>query len=235
MFLCSIFVKIVFLIITLIYPTNSEYGLFVAISVPISLPHRNVFLSYNYEFNYYHPEHVYKFPPILMGQDFADGYLTYPTHDAAQSRQCHNCTVGTNTTEPEIPEPEKTRDTTTAPVREKRELSLMTRKTFYTILRDKLDRSGYPAEACLLRMICETNASTLGEINGFLGSIVHVIFTPSSSRDEQLSPDYYQAEADGLQQQCSLYESDCPYNVMDLISTPVERILQDIVQRRRRK
>ncbi|XP_064544223.1 uncharacterized protein LOC135432447 [Drosophila montana] len=191
----------------LIYPTNSEYGLFVAISVPISLPHRNVFLSYNYEFNYYHPEHVYKFPPILMGEDFEDGYLTYPTHDATQSRQ----------------------------FREKRELSLMTRKTFYTILRDKLDRSGYPAEACLLRMICETNASALGEINGFLGNIVHVIFTPSSSRDEQLSPVYYQAEADGQQQQCSLYDSDCPYNVMDLISTPVERILQDIVQRRRRK
>lgn len=83
-----------------------------------------------------------------MGQDFADGYLTYPTHDAAQSRQCHNCTVGTNTTEPEIPEPEKTRDTTTAPVREKRELSLMTRKTFYTILRDKLDRSELQLKMC---------------------------------------------------------------------------------------
>jgi len=38
-----------------------------AISVPIGLPHRNVFLSYNYEFNYYQPEHVYKYPPILVG------------------------------------------------------------------------------------------------------------------------------------------------------------------------
>jgi len=41
-----------------------------AISVPIGLPHRNVFLSYNYEFNYYQPEHVYKYPPILVGSKY---------------------------------------------------------------------------------------------------------------------------------------------------------------------
>lgn len=38
-------------------------------------------------------------------------------------------------------------------------------------------RSGYPAEPCLLRLICETNDSTLSENNGFLGNIVHIIFT----------------------------------------------------------
>lgn len=37
-----------------------------AISVPLSLRNRNVFLSYNYEFNYYQPEHIYKYPPILV-------------------------------------------------------------------------------------------------------------------------------------------------------------------------
>lgn len=37
-----------------------------AISVPLTLKNRNVFLSYNYEFNYYQPEHVYKYPPILV-------------------------------------------------------------------------------------------------------------------------------------------------------------------------
>ncbi|XP_034475678.1 uncharacterized protein LOC117782755 [Drosophila innubila] len=216
----------------LLYPTNSEYGIFMAISVPVSLPHRNVFLSYNYEFNYYQPEHVYKFPPILMGNDFADGYLTYPTFDNANGRQCDNCTVSTNSTATTT-ETKKTKTLETG--RQKRELSLMTRKTFYAMLRDKLERSGYPPEACLLRLICETNDSTLGEINGLLGNIVHIIFTPSSSRDEQLPSVYYQAESDGLQQQCAAYNNDCPHNVLDLISAPVEQILKDIANRSRRK
>lgn len=59
--------------------------------------------------------------------------------------------------------------------------------------------------------------------------------SPSSSRDEQLPNSYYQAEADGLQQQCGLYDIDCPHNIMDLISMPVERILTDLANRRRRK
>ncbi|XP_032589956.1 uncharacterized protein LOC116804953 [Drosophila grimshawi] len=223
----------------LLYPTNSEYGIFMAISVPISLPHRNVFVSYNYEFNYYQPEHVYKFPPILMGQDFAEDYLTYPTHDASTGRECLNCTASVNSTAKirtenlaKIKERKKSQAT---PNREKRELSMMTRKSFYAMLRDKLERSAYPAEACLLRLICETNASTLGEVNGLLGNIVHVIFTPSSSRDEQLPSIYYQAEADGLQQQCATYSTDCSHNVLDLISAPVEQILKDIASKRRRK
>ncbi|KAH8370132.1 hypothetical protein KR093_002247 [Drosophila rubida] len=201
--------------------------IFMAISVPISLPHRNVFVSYNYEFNYYQPEHVYKFPPILMGNDFADGYLTYPTKDVS-GRECHNCTVSTNSTAVKLETTEQTNRT-------RRELSLMTRKTFYGMLQDKLERSGYPPEACLLRLICETNESTLGEINGLLGNVVHIIFTPSSSRDEQLPSIYYQAEADGLQQECGAYHSDCPHNVLDLISAPVEQILKDIANRSRRK
>lgn len=60
-------------------------------------------------------------------------------------------------------------------------------------------------------------------------------YSPSSSRDDQLPNSYYQAEADGLQQQCALYDADCPHNIMDLISVPMERILTDLANRRRRK
>lgn len=128
-----------------------------AISVPIDLPHRNVFLSYNYEYNYYLPEHVYKFPPILvsflrhlkgvrtflipflqMGSDFEDSYLTYPT----TGRECKNCTVSANstTTKAEQPKKKKAKQPTLAPQRRRRSMPLMSRKTFYTMLRDKLDR-----------------------------------------------------------------------------------------------
>ncbi|XP_017864598.1 PREDICTED: uncharacterized protein LOC108614890 [Drosophila arizonae] len=173
-----------------------------------------------------------------MGQDFEDDYLTYPTHDAREGRSCVNCTVSANSTQAEsmkIPAEQQKTSETPAKHREKRNLTILSRKTFYAMIRDKLDRSGYPAEACLLRLICETNASTLGEINGLLGNIVHVIFSPSSSRDEQLPNAYYQAESDGLQQRCANYDGDCPHNVLDLISVPVERVIQDLVHRRRRK
>ncbi|XP_034107421.1 uncharacterized protein LOC117570085 [Drosophila albomicans] len=218
-----------------IFPTNSEFGIFMAISVPISLPHRNVFVSYNYEFNFYLPEHIYKFPPILMGSDYENGYLTYPTFNVS-GRECVDCKENTDIAAVKLEATEETKSKPTLDAsRKKRDLSIISRKSFYAMLQDKLERSGYPPEACLLRMICETNDSTLGEINGLLGNIVHIIFTPSSSRDEQLASAYYQAESDGLQQQCGVYHNDCPHNVLGLISAPIEEILNDITNRSRRK
>ncbi|KRF97953.1 uncharacterized protein Dwil_GK26910 [Drosophila willistoni] len=209
----------------LLFTTNSEYGIFMAISVPLILPHRNVFLSYNYEFNYYQPEHVYKYPPILMG-DYEDSYLTYPTSGRESSHPNQSKKLKKKTT---------TTTTTKEPTREKRSLSLMTRSVFYIMIKDKLDRSGYPAEACLLRMICETNASTLGEVNGFLGNLVHIIFTPSTSKDEHLSQDYYQAEWMGHHgQDCSSYKEQCRENVLDLISKPIEELLTNVVRKKRK-
>ncbi|XP_034653003.1 uncharacterized protein LOC117891584 [Drosophila subobscura] len=245
----------------LLYTTNSEFGIFMAISVPIGLPHRNVFLSYNYEFNYYQPEHVYKYPPILMG-DYQDSYLTYPTSGREDSgRHCQNCTERRDEQmDTSSSSSGSSNSNSTAESRGKRSLSLMSRSIFYSMLRDKLQRcvpcalgrgpscdissnanlcshrSGYPADACLLRMICETNASQLGEVNGFLGSLIHIIFTPSSSKDEHLPEEFYQAEWDGRQRgECSGYTANCEANILDLISVPVEQALSDIVSGRRRK
>ncbi|XP_033233843.1 uncharacterized protein [Drosophila pseudoobscura] len=216
----------------LLFTTNSEYGIFMAISLPIGLPHRNVFLSYNYEFNYYQPEHVYKYPPILMG-DYQDSYLTYPTSGRGDNgRHCQNCTERRDQdgeTKSNTSSNSTTESESTSTSREKRSLSLMSRSIFYSMIRDKLKRSGYPAQACLLRMICETNASQLGEVNGFLGSLIHIIFTPSSSKDEHLPDEFYQAEWDGRHhQECSSYTSICEANILDLISVPVEQTLSDI-------
>ncbi|KAH8284726.1 hypothetical protein KR054_000284 [Drosophila jambulina] len=191
---------------TLIYNTNSEFGIFMAISVPLSLKNRNVFLSYNYEFNYYQPEHIYKYPPILMGDNWEDSYLTYNTTGGASSSR---------------------------ELRPTRSLPAMSRTNFYIMLKDKLERSGYPGEPCILRLICETNASTLGQVNGLLGSIVHIIFTPSSSDDENLASDYYQAEWDGHRHgDCSSYVGQCEENVLDLISRPLYDVLREAVDKR---
>ncbi|XP_017061296.1 uncharacterized protein LOC108101462 isoform X3 [Drosophila ficusphila] len=155
-YLCAIIINLNLANSTFLFTTNSEYGviltqvllsfvcktvfdfqIFMAISVPIGLPHRNVFLSYNYEFNYYQPEHVYKYPPILMGQDFEDSYLTYPTTGRdANGRNCMNCTdwkIMENSTNLK-------NSSTEAASREKRALTLMSRSVFYAMLRDKLRR-----------------------------------------------------------------------------------------------
>ncbi|XP_043642546.1 uncharacterized protein LOC122612784 [Drosophila teissieri] len=235
LFLCAIINNLHLVKSSLLFTTNSEYGIFMAISVPIGLPHRNVFLSYNYEFNYYQPEHVYKYPPILMGQDFEDGYLTYPTTGReAKGRHCPSCTDWK--IEGNLNSTSSNKNSTKAASREKRGLTLMSRSVFYAMLRDKLRRSGFPAEPCLLRLICDTNASQLGEVNGFLGSLVHIIFSPSSSKDEHLPKEYYQAEWDGREhQECSAYTKSCDHNILDLVSVPLEQALSDIVSRRRRK
>ncbi|KAH8254247.1 hypothetical protein KR032_009083 [Drosophila birchii] len=250
--ICAVIINLELGESALLFTTNSEFGIFMAISVPIGLPHRNVFLSYNYEFNYYQPEHVYKYPPILMGQDFQDGYLTYPTTGRdSNGRHCQNCTdwklEGNITSSANVSE--------VAASREKRGLTLMSRSVFYAMLRDKLRRSGFPPEACLLRLICDTNASQLGDVNGFLGSLVHIIFrrvfkynklldipkflhtySPSSSKDEHLPHEYYQAEFEGREHRdCSAYTKDCEENVLDLISVPLEQALNDKASRRRRK
>nr|NP_001097310.1 uncharacterized protein Dmel_CG34184 [Drosophila melanogaster]ABV53795.1 uncharacterized protein Dmel_CG34184 [Drosophila melanogaster] len=213
---CFVFLKLIFVESTLLYQTNSEFGIFMAISVPLTLKNRNVFLSYNYEFNYYQPEHVYKYPPILMGDNWEDSYLTYNTtggDDSSSSRSFRSVDDNSST--------------------QKRTLPIMSRTNFYIMLKDKLERSGYPAESCLLRLICETNSSTLGEVNGLLGSIVHILFTPSSSNDENLDKDYYQAEWDGLRHgDCSFYASQCEENVLDLISRPLHDVLRETLDRR---
>lgn len=74
-----------------------------------------------------------------MGSDFEDSYLTYPT----TGRECKNCTVSANSTTTKAEQAKKKKKaekTTRAPQRTKRSMPLMSRKTFYTMLRDKLDR-----------------------------------------------------------------------------------------------
>uniref|UniRef100_A0A1B0CF03 Uncharacterized protein n=1 Tax=Lutzomyia longipalpis TaxID=7200 RepID=A0A1B0CF03_LUTLO len=43
---------------TLVFPTNSAIGIVIAVAYPLILPHRNVFVSYNFEGNYNMPTNV---------------------------------------------------------------------------------------------------------------------------------------------------------------------------------
>ncbi|TMW42967.1 hypothetical protein DOY81_011954, partial [Sarcophaga bullata] len=114
--------------------------------------------------------------------------------------------------------------------RRRREIpSLLTRTHFYHILIDKFERSGFEGEPCLLRLICETNASELGEINALTSNLLYLnYYGPTTSKNENLPLIYYQAELDGIHEQCHHYEQECSESILDLISSPIHQIIDEL-------
>ncbi|XP_017886549.2 uncharacterized protein LOC108628857, partial [Ceratina calcarata] len=90
------------------------------------------------------------------------------------------------------------------------------RATLYQVVKNKFEHYGYQGHGCLLRAICETSEHPLRH-NGLIGDIVHVIFTPTSSRHEPLPEDILQAEVVGRNGSCSKYRPHCPVGLFDLI------------------
>ncbi|KAG6801303.1 hypothetical protein HZU73_03424 [Apis mellifera caucasica] len=91
------------------------------------------------------------------------------------------------------------------------------RVTLYRVIESKFDNYGYQGHECLLRAICETSEHSLLRHNGLIGDILHVIFTPTSSRHELLPQDILQAEVVGRNGSCSEYRPQCPVGLFDLI------------------
>ncbi|KAF3429488.1 hypothetical protein E2986_06887 [Frieseomelitta varia] len=90
------------------------------------------------------------------------------------------------------------------------------RATLYQVVENKFVNYGYQGHECLLRAICETSEHSLRH-NGLIGDILHVIFTPTSSRHEPLPRDILQAEVVGRNGSCSKYRPQCPVGLFDLI------------------
>ncbi|XP_014470429.1 PREDICTED: uncharacterized protein LOC106742206 [Dinoponera quadriceps] len=90
------------------------------------------------------------------------------------------------------------------------------RAAIYRVLENKFESTGYSGRECLLRAICETSEFPL-QHNGVIGDIVHVLFTPSSSRREELPRDVSEAELVGRNGSCSKYQPRCPLGLFDLI------------------
>uniref|UniRef100_A0A1I8NWF6 Uncharacterized protein n=1 Tax=Stomoxys calcitrans TaxID=35570 RepID=A0A1I8NWF6_STOCA len=222
---------------SLFFPSNSAYGIFAAIAVPLDLPHRNVFISYNFEANYNLPQ-TWGIPPYATGIEDED--LFEAAEEEARLNSGKSCS--TNCTISSAEEVEGSGDeldeasvessgNSTETKRRRRAIvpSLLTRTHFYHILIDKFQRSGFQGEPCLLRLICETNSSELGDINGVLGSLMHIMFSPTTSRNENLPLKYYQAELDGVHDQCHHYEEECTESILDLISTPLHEIIDNML------
>ncbi|XP_022225094.2 uncharacterized protein LOC111075883 [Drosophila obscura] len=108
--------------------------------------------------------------------------------------------------------------------RHRHERSLFSRSKFYEILSRRFEQHGFGSgDQCLLRLICEANCYQLGNLNGVLGSLVHVMFSPTSSRYESLPKRYYIAELAGQRGSCKGYRSGCKQSILDLITQPIRR------------
>ncbi|KAH8396665.1 hypothetical protein KR215_002170, partial [Drosophila sulfurigaster] len=104
----------------------------------------------------------------------------------------------------------------------RQEQSLLSRTKFYQILSHRFEQHGFGSgDRCLLRLICEANSAQLGNHNGVLGSLIHVMFSPSSSQYEALPQRYYTAELKGEQNDCSGYCEQCKRSLLDVITRPL--------------
>ncbi|XP_031763113.2 uncharacterized protein LOC113510741 [Galleria mellonella] len=160
----------------LIFPPTSLYGTFIAIAVPVDIPDKNVFVSYNFESNY----------SVLTNITQIDEVI-YPNLPVISSRQSRS----------------------------------ITRELAYMVLENRFKEYGMNGKECMLRNICEAAETPLHH-NGLLGHIMHIIFTPSSSREEGIDDDYYEAEMEGQRGNCDRYLDDCPFSLFDVITRLVE-------------
>ncbi|XP_045450444.1 uncharacterized protein LOC123659240 [Melitaea cinxia] len=160
----------------LIFPPTSLYGMFLAIAVPLDIPDKNVFVSYNFEANYSVVTNITELDEVI-----------FPNLPVVSGRHARSIT---------------------------REMAYMTLET-------KFKEYGMNGKECMLRNICEAAETPLYN-NGFVGHIMHIIFTPSSSKEEGLDEDYYKAEMDGLRGDCDEYLELCPFSLFDVITRLVE-------------
>ncbi|KAI5643905.1 DM4/DM12 family domain-containing protein [Phthorimaea operculella] len=160
----------------LVFLDTSLYGTFLAIAVPLDIPDKNVFVSYNFEANYATVTNITEIDQVV-----------FPNLPVLSSRHSRS----------------------------------LTRELAYTVLESRFKEHGMNGKECMLRNICEAAEAPVHD-NGLLGHILHILFTPSASKEEGLDDAYYQAEADGTRGNCEKYLADCPYSLFDIMTRLVE-------------
>ncbi|XP_069694380.1 uncharacterized protein [Periplaneta americana] len=91
------------------------------------------------------------------------------------------------------------------------------RRRIYVMLENAFYRYGYDGRECLLKCICETSNTPLHNKTGLLGDLLRILFTPSSSLDEELSPAFQVAEERGRNHEaCDHAYPNCSIGLMDI-------------------
>ncbi|XP_055842073.1 uncharacterized protein LOC129909125 [Episyrphus balteatus] len=197
----------------LVYTGHSAYGCFVAIAVPLNIPHHNAFVSYNFETAYGLP----KTPKELL-PDFAV--------KEEENEKSEVLKEGSR----KIPKSASNSSQNNEPIKENSK-SLISKRAIYQMFQDKLKISGLKGEACLLKLVCEINSSKFGAYNGVLGTILHILISPSSSKFENIPTKFYKAELNGAVGNCLRYEKNCSYNLLDIFSISIEDFLINVLSK----
>ncbi|XP_052863184.1 uncharacterized protein LOC128269820 [Anopheles cruzii] len=172
---------------TIIFPGNPSLGLLFAIAVPLGIPDRNIFVSYNFEQNYNTP---------TQANHFTEGFGNF-IHGIVEEL-----------TSPTLIVPGPSINVT--PREMKKTGPQITRRRLFRILREHLQNQNFNGKACLQRIICEASLHPFAEPNGVIGDLVQIMLSPSMSKSEKLPEDYVAPERLGKSGSCDKYRSDCP-------------------------
>ncbi|XP_023313157.1 uncharacterized protein LOC108910280 [Anoplophora glabripennis] len=94
----------------------------------------------------------------------------------------------------------------------------VTRKFVYNMVESNIQSYGVPGKPCLLRAICEA-AEFSTQSTGVLGDLLHILLTPSSSKNDDPMIDYAEAEEYGKNKKhCKKYSKKCSLSVLNLVS-----------------
>ncbi|XP_063830277.1 uncharacterized protein LOC135079555 [Ostrinia nubilalis] len=96
----------------------------------------------------------------------------------------------------------------------------MNRWDFYKIIEHMVERYGYSGRPCLLRTICEAAEVPFNHENGLLAEIGHILFTPSTTKDElshHTDVEYHAAERLGRSAGagCEALFPECESSILD--------------------
>ncbi|XP_058055626.1 uncharacterized protein LOC131207035 [Anopheles bellator] len=182
---------------TIIFPGNPSLGLLFAIAVPLGVPDRNIFVSYNFEQNYNTP---------TQANDFTEGFGNF-IHGIVEEL-----------TSPTLIVPGPSINVT--PREMKKTGPQITRRRLFRIIREHLQNQNFNGKACLQRIICEASLHQFAESNGVIGDLVQIMLSPSMSKSEKLPDDYVAPERVGKSGSCDRYRSDCPKDPLQMIMGP---------------
>lgn len=128
----------------------------VAVALPIDLPGRNIYVSYNFEANYVLPS---------RSTDFTEGFYEKVLFvDGVEEK------VDENSENVENDESENL-------ARKAENFNLLSRRNLYQLIEHKMGNYGLNGRACLLRIICEVSLINFYETNGVFGNLFHILFT----------------------------------------------------------
>lgn len=119
----------------------------VALALPIDIPDRNLFVSYNFEFNYALP---------TLSTDFTQGL--------------YDKILLVPGVQDEILDQEKNFEA-------RKIENFFSRFSIYQMIEERLNENGINGNQCLLQIICEASGSDFIDRNGVFGNLFHIFFT----------------------------------------------------------